>query len=273
LGSTDKTAVVVVGDTHIGSTVGLCLPVANLDDGGTYSASQGQRWLWRSWLDFWTFTTGITQGCKRVLVLNGDIVEKDNKRRTHQIITRNDATLLRIAVSTLKPALEWADAIYVVRGTEAHTGKSAEMEEALAYDIGAEKDGELHSHWHLRAVAGGVRMDIAHHATMGGMPWTERNAAIKLAAITWHRYMEMGKPLPHVVVRNHVHRYADSGGNYETFAVMAPAWSLATSYLYRIGKENDLATIGGLIFICENGQYQMLKKIYRPRVTAWDRVM
>ena len=112
-----------------------------------------------------------------MLVLNGDIVEKDNKRRTHQIITRNDATLLRIAVSTLKPALEWADAIYVVRGTEAHVGKSAEMEEALAYDIGAEKDGELHSHWHLRAVAGGVRMDIAHHATMGGMPWTERNAA------------------------------------------------------------------------------------------------
>ena len=32
-----------LGDTHIGSTVALCKPTVDLDDGGTYHASRAQR--------------------------------------------------------------------------------------------------------------------------------------------------------------------------------------------------------------------------------------
>ena len=31
---------ILLGDTHIGSTVALCKPVVELDDGGTYRASR-----------------------------------------------------------------------------------------------------------------------------------------------------------------------------------------------------------------------------------------
>jgi len=42
----DTVIVAVVADTHPNSTVGLCPPEVELDDGGTYHASKAQRWLW-----------------------------------------------------------------------------------------------------------------------------------------------------------------------------------------------------------------------------------
>ena len=42
----------VTSDLHAGSTVALCPPKVQLDDGGKYEASKAQLWLWECWLDF-----------------------------------------------------------------------------------------------------------------------------------------------------------------------------------------------------------------------------
>ena len=197
-------------------------------------------------------------------------MEGDARKRSLQLITRNPATILRLGITALEPLLDFADTTYVFRGTAAHSGKSASLEEALAADItNAIPDPERNtsSWWHMRRVAAGVRFDIAHHASMGSLPWTEKQAANRAAEIIWHRYMEMGQPVPNVVLRAHNHRYADSGDNYDPLHVyLMRSWSLATEYQYRTGKENDLAQIGGFVILCQDGRYDLHPIKFKPEV-------
>ena len=262
--NSDITSVIGVGDLHTNATISLAPPSIQLDDGGTYRSSRPQRWLWECWLDFWQ-QAGKLPG-RRVGVFNGDLGELDTKRRSNQIITANKATIQRMAITVLEPALDVLDAVYVLRGTLAHSGKSSWLEEALANDITINiPSPTAASWWHLRAMASGVRFDISHHASMGSLPWSERYAALKVATITRMRYFEMGQRPPNVIIRSHNHRYADSGNNYDdTYAFCLPCWSLLTEYAYRIGKENSIPDIGGMTFICDDGKFTNKKYIYKP---------
>ena len=248
--------VVVIADLHINSTVALCKPVINLDDGGTYHASKSQRWLWKCWLDLWTEKIKKTSGDK-ILVINGDLGELDTMRRSTQIISANKATIQLLVLDTIEPALAWADRVYIIRGTAAHTGKSSWLEEAIAADLDhAVPSPNSASWWHLRTVCEGVRFDIAHHASMGKLPQSEKNAANKLAFLAQYRYaVDMKQQPPDVVIRSHNHRYADSGNNFGTYALCTAAWTIATEYVYRIGQENTLADIGAHVFKCEDGKF------------------
>ena len=110
-----------VGDLHVNSTVGLCAPTVALDDGGSYSASQTQRWLWRRWNEYCDRVQAAkaAHDARVVLLLNGDLADR-NSHGAYQLIALNRAALLRAAVNVLQPALDIADAVIVVRGTEAH---------------------------------------------------------------------------------------------------------------------------------------------------------
>jgi len=245
--------------------VGLCPPTVNLDDGGTYRSSKTQRWLWSCWLDFCEKVNRLPG--RKVALLNGDIGELDTKRRSYQIVTPNKATILDMALNTLMPLLEVVNDVVVVRGTLAHVGKSAWLEEAIARDldnaITPNGDSAPFSHWHVRRVVSGVRFDIAHHATMGRLHNTEKNAANKIAVGTLYRYkVDMEQQAPDVVIRSHNHRYASSGDNYPLFAICSPCWTTATEFVYRVSQENTLASIGGLAFVCYDGEYQYHKYLY-----------
>lgn len=267
----DKVANIFVSDSHTNSTVGLMPPSVNLDDGGTYRASKSQRWMWRSWLDFNDWAKDLTKGYRRIVHVVGDAGELDTKRRSWQIVTSNPTTVLDMMYRTYEPILDWVDGAMIYRGTPAHVGKSSFLEEKFAEDLDiAIKDDErdTFSWWHARFTSAGVRFDVAHHARMGGLPWTERNAANKLAAVTMYRYLEMGQPPPNVIIRADQHRWADSGGNFDdVFAVYLPCWSLKTEFVYRIGQENSVPRIGGAVFLCEDGEYTWRKRIYQPRMT------
>ena len=139
----------VVGDTHTNSTVGLVVPTTNLDDGGTYHSSKGQRWLWRKWLSFWGEISTVAEKHQASVwtVFNGDLVSRLVKHQTSQVISLNDAVVKSMAIDTLMPALDRSDRTFVLRGTAAHVGLSGEMEEEIAEDIGAEMCGDNHSWW------------------------------------------------------------------------------------------------------------------------------
>jgi hypothetical protein len=129
----DAVYVAVVADLHINSSVALCPPVFNLDEGGTFRSSKGQRWLWEHWLSFWQEVKGL-EG-RRVAILNGDIGELDIKRRSYQLISPNKAMILKMVLMTLEPMLEAVDEVIVLRGTMAHIGKSAWLEEMVGNDL------------------------------------------------------------------------------------------------------------------------------------------
>lgn len=259
----------IVGDLHANSTIGLCPPTVNLDDGGTYHASKAQLWLWQNWLDYWKRVSAARTALKGrlVVILNGDMVDGDH-HETAQIITRNMATQWAIAEAVLAPALDLnPDEIYVIRGTPAHVGKSAQWEEAVARNIGAVPEAErIHSWWQLRRVFGGVRVDVAHHGRMGNRPWTRSNAAQMMAAEITYLYARNGWALPHLAIRSHRHLTADSYDNHPVRVIQAPAWQLQTEYAHKVAT-GQLADIGGLIVTCNEGRFWVDKALYGPEET------
>ena len=264
--------VAVVGDTHTTSTVGLCNPNQfQLDDGGSYRGSKGQRWMWRCWLDYWKYATDLKINYNALFytVFLGDMVEHDIKHRSKQIVSRNVADIVGAAVETLAPAMEVTDLAFFVRGTGAHVGKSAEYEEMLARDcdIAVKTETGNSSWWKLLAEFEGVLCEFYHHASMGRKPWTLPNSLNSLAVELMIAYA--GQKVPNLAVRGHNHRPADTFDNYPVRIISIPSWQLATEYTHRIGSVQPVV-VGGIFFICDGGEYQVIKRYYEPeRTRPW----
>jgi hypothetical protein len=240
------TTILVISDAHINSTVALCQPTVTLDDGGTYHASPGQTWIYHRWQELIAHAQAAAQHDRLVLVINGDVAEGDAKDRSKQLITRNRATIVRMAADLLEPLCKVASTTLVIRGTPAHGGKSGELEEAVANDIeatGPSKD--VHSWFTLPLVVDGRRLDIAHKTSGGGLPWTRKQAANKLAARTVFEYAERRERLPDVVIRSHIHLMGDSYDAFPVRGLITPCFTLATEYITSIAP-NALADIGAI---------------------------
>jgi hypothetical protein len=259
---------VVVGDLHVNSTVGLLPYSVNLDDGGTYRSSKGQRWLWRNWLSFWEdIKTSKRQHKAEVwCVFNGDMVDINGKHQQTQNISQNEADVFNMTLDTIQPALDSLDRCFVVRGTAAHVKSSGSMEEKIAADIGAEPCGDNASWWELLLSCEGVTFDIRHHGPLGRLPHTRGNALNRRAM---EMVLKYGKDCPDVAIQSHNHRYARSSDDLGLEVYALPAWQLITEFVNRIGNIMP-ADIGGAIFICDKGKYQPIIKRYKPeRIRPW----
>lgn len=269
--------IAVVSDLHVNSTVALCPPSFTLDDGGTYRASRPQTWIWRQWLSYWQTVREWRDSLDAPLriIVNGELGD-NNHHHTTQLITRNEADIVRMAAEVMRPAtdlLREGDHLFVTRGTEAHSGPSASIDERIAADLGAtpaRDDEPPVSWWQLRAEFDGVTFDVMHHppGSGGRLPWTRGNFANKLAAIA---YMEAGRKEqpPHLLIRGHIHAPADSQDTWPVRAVIAPSWKLKDAYAYRIG--GGFLPVGGLIITCHDGGYELRKMLYHWPVERYRR--
>lgn len=249
-------ALIVVSDMHVNSTTAICQRRFNLDDGGSYYASPLQRALLNSFRQFIRDAKTLTEGYRRIVIFNGDVGELDTKKRSIQLITLNKSNILRMVIDVAEPLIDIADAIVVIRGTPAHTGKASWLEEELARDLDDDlvipATNDIYSHYHFVRKIDGVGFDIAHHSRMSQMRQTQKAYGQRLAVDTMDKYKDRGQAPPDVVIRSHNHRRADSGLNWPTFAMYTPSWQLPNEYVFRIGGENDSADIGGDIFLCTN---------------------
>jgi len=276
MGEPQTTLVVVVADLHTNSTIGLCAGRVELDDGGAYTPSKAQRdYLLRNWRRFWREVTALrdeSHADRVVVVVDGDWAD-DNRHSKAQLITLNRSVIVREAVRVLEPACEIADELLIVRGTEAHTGQSGELEEAAAEMIGATPDPTtgLHSHWYLLVEIAGVRFDIAHHPpTAGYRPWTRAPAAARAGEILRIQYLEEGATVPDVAIRAHVHYYQPGPREPKPEFFYCPPWQLCTAFGHRIGAGGRIEPVGGLTFLCRDGEYQFKPLRYPPpRVRPW----
>ena len=260
--------IAVVSDLHIASTVALCKPSVDLDDGGTYQISKGQRWLWGNWLDF---LERVEQAKPDILIFNGDTIEGDLKSRSNQLITRNKTNALKIAADTLDPLCKLAPARYFIRGTAAHIGKSGSIEEDLAKDLGGTRIDKNYSQWELFLDVDGVKIHATHHCSMGTVPWTRKYSATSLAAKISLEYAMNREYAPHLSVRGHMHRWGDSYDAYPTRVLMLPGWTIASEYIHRISPDT-LAEIGGAIIRCSAGNLEVEKIEYKPKGRTWVKI-
>lgn len=199
-------------------------------------------------------------------MFNGDITELDTLRRSTQIMTPNKSTILDITLETIEHLTGFVDASYFIKGTSAHTGKSSWSEEAIAGHIpNTVKTPEgKNSWWHYQGVASDVRVDIVHHANMGLSPKTRKNAANNKATDILLLMADRGEKPPDLAIRAHNHTYATSGDNYRCMVDYLPAWTLLTEFGFRLGLELHLADIGGIVYLCEDGEITKHKIIYHP---------
>ena len=261
------------GDQHVGSTLGLCPPEGvRLDDGGEYRPNKIQQWLYENWDNFWHARVQETvrrHKAQLYVLFNGDARDTvgPGHHGTTQVITANEESQAYLTdrvfgvVRALKPAKA-----FFVRGTEVHVGPSGSSEEALARWFGAVRNPETESwsSWHWRFRIYGKLIDATHHTSMGNMPWTEQNAAIRLAATVMMEYARRKEVAPDLVVRSHVHRTADSFKAYPTRALILPCWQFQTGYAYRVNP-NRLPDIGGAItVIAPDGQSETEMIVYPP---------
>lgn len=269
-----KEAVILIADNHINSKTGLCPPSIKDDDGDLYQQNLIQKWLWYTWNKCLKDIKDLTKNYYKTVIFDGDVIDLDAKNRTNQVISRNPATIMDIAQPVLDPIIEFADRTFFVRGTEAHVGKSGWVEELLAQRYTAEMNKEFgqYSWWHLRAMFSGVKFDIAHHNSLGSMPYTYPNNMNKLVQTTRLNYADWDEKPPDVIVRAHMHRFVDTGFTFSTRGVSLPCWQFQNAYLYRIRKENDMPHIGACIFICNNGEKELIPLLYKPkRSPTWKR--
>lgn len=251
---------IVISDTHINSTVGLCDEQAELDDGGVYIPSKSQKWLKSKWDEFCAYCHNL-EG-ERIYVLNGDVLDI-NKHSKHQLITSNCSSVIAHA-ETLITQLVNGDKTFLIRGTEAHVGQSGELEDILATRLYADEIDGRRSHWQLVIDVNGVLFDITHHGMVGNKPWNKYNTLATTASEMIINSVQYNQLLPHVVIRSHRHTHADTHDNFPVRIISAPAWQLSTAFSYRIGT--GMADIGGLVFRCEDGKYELIKKLYRPAI-------
>ena len=250
--------VVWCSDLHINSTVALCVPDFELDDGNKHKNSKLQDALWEAWVDAWKQVKQKARGREVVGIIGGEIADLGAKHPSLQFITRNRTDVESMAQETLIPMLDVVSKLVVLRGTEAHVDQSAQIDESIAKQIAKSsdwhnkvkviRDGSRYSHYYMRRYIGGRLFDLAHHVGMGSVQRSERDAANHLAADLIMKYARWRELPPDFALRGHVHRHSDSADNFPTRAIISGAWQMHTSFSSRIGADGSKADIE-LIFI------------------------
>lgn len=260
-----RTIVVVNNDLHSNSRLALSPREIHHPDGQIEYPSEEQGWINDCWDEMWYDVKQLVGRKDDLwLVFNGELTDGDHHGTT-QIFSRDHDMMTDIALGVLSVPLKLKPKrTFITNGTSAHVGAGAEFDKLIARSMDSKfnivRDGHgNYTWWHLRMMADGVNFDIAHHTSGGRLPHTRKNAANALAAKTMMIYGRARQPLPHLVLRGHVHFDADSYDNFPCRAMIIPSWQLSTEYANMIAP-GDILPIGGAIFICENGKYQVITK-------------
>lgn len=249
------TAYVIVSDIHAGCQLGLCPPVVHLDEGGTYVPNEIQRALWEYWVEFWEVHVPVmTNNLPYGVIVNGDTIDGTHHGSTHQI-SQNLADQARIAEQILRPIVEKCDGrFYMIRGTEAHVGKSGTEEERLARSLGAipNKSGQYARYELWKRVGDDGLIHVCHSIGNTGSAAYESTAVHKELTEAFIEAARWGEKPPDMVIRSHRHRY------FETMmathrgrgrGVVTPSWQARTPFTYKTSGRNQNPQFGGVVVL------------------------
>ena len=270
---------IVISDLHCGCRLGLCPPTPiPLDDGGTYQASKMQKKLWKWWIEFWEkWVPKTTKGEPFAVLVNGDSLDGVHHNSTTQI-SHNLGDQAFIAESVLKPVVKRCSGrFYMIRGTEAHVGKSGVEEERLAKSLGAIPNAEgQHARFELWARVGDKHclVHALHHIGTTGRSAYETSAPhAELVNAFTQAALEGAEP-PMVVVRSHRHvavkteKSTDRKGY--AYSLVTPGLQLKTPFAFKIaGARQAQPEIGGTLIRQGDEDHftrNYIKRLKKPKV-------
>jgi hypothetical protein len=261
--------IIVVSDTHCGCRLGLCPPEVKLDDGGTYQASDLQLKTWGMWDNFWhKWVPEVTHGEPFAVVVNGDTTDGVHHGSVSQI-SHNPTDQRRIAMKVFEPIVEMCEGrFFMIRGTEAHVGKSGQNEEDLAEALKAIPDEEgRHARYELWARIGNKGLiHFMHHIGTTGRSHYETSAVMAELAESYTEAGRWRKEPPDVVVRSHRHRHIEVRVPTKLgygIAFVTAAWQLKTPFTYKIpGGRVTTPQLGGSLIRMGDEDLYTRHKIY-----------
>lgn len=248
--------VVPIGDLHVGSSVALCpLHGVQLEDGGRYMPNDAQRWLWERWSALLARVRELRRRRYHIIVISlGEFIDGRHHEST-QLLSQSPEIQASAALDVMQPLATLSHELYVVRGTEAHSGKGAASDFAIGRELGARADPStgMHAFYRLLLDVDGVNFDVAHHVGGGGDDMRTYGGAIRREMAA----MLMERPDTHVVLRGHVHRLADTGEAYglDRWGAVIPAWQLKTAFAHRITRREDFTVGTWLIEVAKRGEW------------------
>ena len=206
-----KKFVLLLSDTHIGSTVGLWPNEFMSQSGHPLPPSVFQDWLLECWEDMQLsvmLKVAELSGDslpELTTVFNGDVIEGIH-HRSIEIMSANMDDQFGAAFKLFDPIRELSDKMFMIKGTECHT-RNAEI--TIGDSLGCEKNEETgHAAFdHLKIDVDGCVMDFAHHTSATTRPYLEasiHSIQMGVAIMEAHRN---GTAVPHVVCRAHRHRH------------------------------------------------------------------
>ncbi len=268
--------IVCISDIHSGCQVALCPPEGvKLDDGGVYMPSEFQLKMWTMWEEFWLdWVPWATRKEPFCVVFNGDALDGVHHNSTTQI-SHNLGDQRRLAERILSRVVELCDGRYYhIRGTEAHVGKSATEEEALARALRAipNEQGQYARYDLWKEVGSGRLCHFIHHIGSTGSQAYEATAVHKELV---EEFVEAGRwdvRPPDVIVRSHRHRCIKTSiptgkaGSYETseaISVVTPCWQGKTPFVWKIpGGRLATPQFGGVLIREANGELFCREKVW-----------
>ncbi len=259
---------IIISDPHCGDSLGLFPPVpVMLDNGNTVTASPLQLKMWQWWQEFWgEWVPMVTRGERFAVVLNGDSIDGVHHRSVTQV-SQNITDQKKIAELVLAPVVAQCDGhFYMIRGTEAHGGKSGQDEEALAKTLGAIPDAiGNRARWDMWMRIGDKLAHITHHIGCTGSMQYETTALMKEYADACAEAGRWGNEAPAFVVRAHRHRFAEikvPTQKGDGICVVTPGWQLMTPFVWHGSGRNTTPQFGGILLRAGDEEHFTRHKIW-----------
>jgi hypothetical protein len=230
-----------VSDIHCGSDVAMVPTKLRLECGREigHGSNRHQAWLYQSWLDMQKRFHTVRKGAPYVLTINGDAIEGIH-HRSDEVVAAKFKEHLQIALDVLGPLAEKAAEVYIIKGTECHTG---DWEEVLRRELRLPRPAA--NHWHYEV--NGCLVDARHH-----MPVTSRkHLEASALSIEMANYLSNAicsdLPQPRVFLRGHRHIHG----------------------IYSDGKSMICVT-GGWQFLTRHGNKVVPGSVSRPSAILLD---
>jgi len=219
---------VVLSDTHVGSTVALWPEGFVTATGNLISPNDLQRWYLRCFLDFQhEWLPKVVGKDPFALIVNGDMVDGIH-HRSKQIMTHDIGDQLSAVIDLFGPLVGKADKLFLTLGTECHTQQT---EAYIGKELGAETDPAtgLHAFDALRVEKWGKLFSIQHHIGTTTRKWTEATAPVASFHNERLEALDAGHRPPDYIVRAHRHTRGDYGR-----AITTGPWQALTRYAHKV---------------------------------------
>ena len=262
--------VLVISDTHCGSSVALMPPGFVTDNGNEIKPNAIQEWLWQCWvhmIEEWVpEQTGTDPWA---LVINGDLVEGIHHHTTEIISSDfgDHLEIARLCYDLFNQIPNPPAKIFITIGTEVHTRN---CETRIGRAIGAQKDISTgrYAFQRLDLRVNGTHCAFRHHIGTTARPYLEASQLSIHLGVEQLSAAKNDLPIPKVLGCAHRHKHGmfrDSSG----MCFVTGPWQFLTRFGYKVVPAELCKPSAVMLIFEDEGKLPIdAEIIYEPKEIA-----